>query len=116
MAKKKDNIDKIQKFDDFEEDFEEFEFEETPDYKFLKNLYDFLSEKSYPKKCTRRFLRYANDFVDKDEVSQKSLDSFIEAEGINPAIVVEMKKKFRKEKTKTKSNDGGGGGYTIQPC
>ena len=100
----------IKKFDDFEEDYEEFDFEQTPDYEFLKNLYDFLSKKSHPKKCTRRFLRYAQDFIKKDEVSQKSLDQFIEAENINKDIVKEMERKFKKEGTKTTNNNGGIGG------
>jgi len=106
---------KIQKFDDFEEDFEEYEFEETPDYQFLKNLYDFLMKKSYPKKCTRRFLRDAYDFVNKDEVSQESLDQFIETEGLDKAIVAEMKKKVRKG-PKPKGLTGNiGGGYDDEP-
>lgn len=113
---------KIQSFDDFDEDFEEFEFEQTPDYEFLKNLYNFLNKKSYPKKCTRKFLRHAYDFVDKDEISQDSLDKFIKTEDIDKDIVKEIKTKLKKgPRTKT-SRDygddlcGGGYRYVKSPC
>jgi len=104
----KDSIDKdnknkdkdIVKFGDFEEDWEEVE--KTPDYTFLKALYDFLNKKSYPKKSTRKFLRKAFELVESGEISKDSLDDFIDNENINKKIVKEMKNKFKKYRPITK--------------
>jgi len=118
-----DGGNKIAKFDDFEEDFEEFDFEQTPDYEFLKNFHESLLKKSHPKKCTRKFLRYSQDFVNKGEISQKSLDNYIDNEDIDKKIVKEIKKKLKKPTKNDQPGGGyiedscsGGGGYTCSSC
>jgi len=101
-----DDINKVQPiipFDDFEEDWEDIE--ETPDYEFLKNLHKFLTKKSFPKKCTRKFMNSALDFVDKNEISTSSLDDFIDNEGLNKKIVDEVKRR-RGDKISRSTNSG----------
>jgi len=96
-------------FDDFEENWEDIE--ETPDYEFLKNLHKFLSKKSFPKKCTRKFMNNALGFVRQGEISMSSLNDFIDNEKLDKKIVDEIKKRGKNKPTK--SNNSGG---TSDPC
>ena len=74
--KKSEKRDKEYKIGDFEEDWEDIE--ETPEYTFLKNIYDYLNKNSYPRKSTRKFLRMAFDLIQKGDMTQSALDDFID--------------------------------------
>jgi hypothetical protein len=73
--------------------FDEFDVmeTETPDYSFLKHLYNFINRKSYPKKNTRKFMKEAIDLVKKGEIDKDVFLFFIENEGLNKKIVDDIK-------------------------
>jgi len=95
----------------FEEDWDDEEYENTPEYIFLKNLQSIINKKSYPKKNTRRFIRIAMDMVKNGEISKEDLDNYIENEKINKRIVNEVT-----QKQKTKKNPYKTVSLSDDPC
>ncbi len=98
------NFLKIRKISEELQDFGLDEvWEEIPDNAeiiFLKSLYDFINEKSKPKKNTAKFLRMVYDLIQKNEISEESLESFAEKYDIKEKL-----DKFRKKSDHFKKPD-----------